>query len=182
MTDNLPMLGIILIAIIGFFNMMGSLFKHSTEVSQAQMRLSWRFFMIRFGLIGVVCCILLGLLFKVKFPSYSDIPYLGEKMTTASMISLPQSERDESTASIDAYREKRSEKATPRNVNIENTTPSDKKRYKAGDTYIKNGVAFILVDKEKYQKNNIDHFPTIVLNGVEYYLTRRDRSRPSRQS
>ena len=173
MTDSLPLLGIIIIAIIGFFNMIGSLFKQSSQAYHAQFRLSWKILLVRFGLIGMVLFILVVLIFKFNLPNYSDFPLLSDKLNTntntAGLMALPQREA-KSTTDVEI-------ESTQQPVNVK-TTAKKKKGFKAGDTYIKNGVSFVLVDKEKYQKNNISHFPTEVIDGVEYYLTRRDRSRP----
>ena len=49
------------------------------------------------------------------------------------------------------------------------------KTYRDGDLYYKNGVEYTLVDKATYQLDNLDHFPTVELNGQVFILVRKER-------
>ncbi|GJM31030.1 MAG: hypothetical protein DHS20C18_00310 [Saprospiraceae bacterium] len=156
------MLGIMLIAIIGFFNMIGSLSKQSTETSRAYFSFSWKIFLMRFSMVAMVGVFILVLVFRINLPSLKTLPFLGNNLSTTVITAEEHTE--------DEVKPTKAETKQPVEAKTE-----QKKRYKAGDIYMKKGVAFTLVDKAKYQLDNLDHFPTVELNGVEYYLTRRER-------
>ncbi|KAA3632559.1 MAG: hypothetical protein DWQ02_14565 [Bacteroidetes bacterium] len=146
MLNIIYILGGILVA-RAFFSIVGSVFKSSEKAASSYMSVVFKMLQLRLLAAALVILFFFFIMGKLNLKFNWGNVFSGNKASLSPIGWVDDKEDMEDS--------------------------KDWKYYRAGDSYVKDGIKYKLVDKNKYKLNNLDHFPTIELSGKTFYLVRK---------